>query len=51
MEYTNEEDRLVYSNHREIVLGDYRIEDMLYLSEHGCPVAISGDHITKVVKN
>ena len=51
MEYTNEEDRLVYANHREIVLGDHRIEDMVYLSEHGCPVEISGDHLTKAIKN
>ena len=47
MEYSNEEDRLVYANHREIVLGDHRIQDMLYLLEHGCPVEISGDHLTK----
>lgn len=51
MEYTNEEDRIVYSNHREIILGDHRIEDMVYLYNHGCPVEVSGDHITKVIKN
>ena len=47
MEYSNEEDRLVYANHREIVLGDHRIQDMLYLMVKGCPVEISGDHLTK----
>lgn len=51
MEYTNEEDRIVYANHREIILGDHRIGDMIYLYNLGCPIEISGDHIAKVIKN
>lgn len=49
MEYSNEEDRLVYANHREIVLADFRIQDMIWLHVNGCPVEISGDHLTKSI--
>lgn len=49
MEYTNEEDRIVYANHREIVLGDHRIQDMIWLHVNGCPVEVSGDHLTKAI--
>lgn len=49
MEYSNEEDRLVYANHREIVLADFRIQDMLYLLANGMHVEISGDHLTKAI--